>query len=92
MAKAAVTMYYNKTECPWCGNVISIHADKRLEETAQKCRWCRKPVAVKISWKGRKANLIPRCMEFSEDVPKDFQRRTYSSYKDRFAMSQEGES
>lgn len=37
-------MLYYKTECPHCGNEITVNNGKET----QKCRWCRRIISVKI--------------------------------------------
>lgn len=57
-------MLYHRTECPHCGNEITVNEAK---ETL-KCRWCRRLVSVKFErGKGKKFNCIVKPMDFPEN-------------------------
>lgn len=69
-------MLYHKTECPHCGNEITVNNGKRT----QKCRWCRRLISVNLYRVKRKIRCEVEPMDFPED--QDFTKQSYSKWKD----------
>lgn len=67
-------MVFHKTECPHCGNEITVHNGKET----QKCCWCRRLMSVKIQKTGKKKF---RCEVEAIDFPEE-QKKNYSKWKD----------
>ena len=70
-------MLYHKTECPHCGNEITVNNSKEM----QKCRWCRRPISVTL-YRTNKKKI--RCEVEPMDFPEgqDFRKQSYSRWKD----------
>lgn len=55
-------MLYHRTECPHCGNEITV----RNENENQKCRWCKRLVSAKFSRRGKKVLCEVEAVDFPE--------------------------
>jgi hypothetical protein len=63
-------MLFCRTECPHCGNDITVNNAKEV----QKCCWCRRLVSVKIERKKKKVRCEVEAIDFPEDQKKDYSR------------------
>lgn len=66
-------MFY-EAECPHCGNEITVNNFK----DNQKCRWCRRPISVKLE---RISKKKIRCEVKPMDFPEE-QKKDYSKWED----------
>jgi hypothetical protein len=67
-------MLHYRTECPHCGNEITVSNEKGV----QKCRWCRRLISVKLErTKKRKIRCEVEPMDFPEE-----QKKSHSRWKE----------
>lgn len=69
-------MLFCSTECPHCGNEITVN---NARET-QKCLWCRRLISVKIQRKKKKIRCEVEPIDFPENQKKDYSRRKDENY------------
>lgn len=57
-------MLYCRTECPHCGNEITVNNTREI----QKCRWCRRSISVKLGRTSKKKIWCEvKPMDFTEN-------------------------
>lgn len=67
-------MLYHKTECPHCGNEITVSNEKRI----QKCCWCKRLVSAKFERTSKKkVKCEVETVDFTES-----QKQSFSKWKD----------
>lgn len=48
------TSMYRQTECPWCGNGITVRIRANKKRLLQTCKWCNRCISTKARYKGGK--------------------------------------
>lgn len=62
---------YHATECPHCGNEITVNNAKEI----QKCLWCRRPISVKLERISRKkVRCKVEAVDFCEEQKQNFSK------------------
>ena len=70
-------MLYYKTDCPHCGNEITV----RNEKEPQKCRWCRRLVSAKFRRQGKKVLCEVERVDFPEKGKRYDDDRIHRKYQ-----------
>ena len=69
-------MLFHKTECPHCGNDVTVNDSKDVH----KCRWCRRLISVKFErGKGKRYKCEVEPMDFNDN--ESFGKRSYSDWE-----------
>lgn len=75
-------MLHYRTECPHCGNEITVNNARRT----QKCCWCRRLISVNLEKTSkRKIRCEVEPMDFPEKENyqnQDYRKQSYSRWKD----------